>query len=168
MRGTCWAVGCWVRVQCSMENAYDEPMVRPIDSGPAFRVRSPEHRIRWCYAIGGRTQRSAPSGRDGNAIAARNGRASCRCSKIRFGLRNGWQAKNTTDDMMIFHQLKRMSATGCESSSLPGFWVPMYSSAAIVKRNDHAETGVRFGHPQQFTLRDVRSDGADHPPVGRR
>ena len=23
----------------------------------------------------------------------------CRCSKIRFGLRNGWRAKNTTDDV---------------------------------------------------------------------
>jgi hypothetical protein len=23
----------------------------------------------------------------------------CRCSKIRFGLRNGWQAKITTDDI---------------------------------------------------------------------
>jgi hypothetical protein len=45
--------------------------------------------------------------------------------------------------LMIFHQLKRMSATGCESSSLPGFWVPMYSSAPIVKRNEHAEDWVR-------------------------
>jgi hypothetical protein len=43
---------------------------------------------------------------------------------------------------MIFHRLKRMSATGCESSSLPER-VPVCSGAAIVKRNDHAETGVR-------------------------
>jgi hypothetical protein len=35
-------------------------MVRPIGSGPAFRVRSPEHRIRWCYAIGGEPKDPPP------------------------------------------------------------------------------------------------------------
>ena len=49
--------------------------------------------------------------------------------------------------LMIFHRLKRMSATGCESSSLHGFWVPVYSGAAIVKRHDHVETGVRVRSP---------------------
>ena len=48
-----------------------------------------------------------------------------------FGLRIGWQTKITTDDLMIFHRLKRMSATGCESSSLHGFWVPVYSAPQL-------------------------------------
>ena len=48
---------------------------------------------------------------------------------------------------LIFQQVKKMSATGCESGSLHGLWVPVYSSAAIVKRDDRAETGVRVRSP---------------------
>jgi hypothetical protein len=52
-----------------------------------------------------------------------------------FGLRIGWQVKITTDDIGIFHQLKRISATAV---SWQHAWIvgASDSSDAIVNRND--------------------------------
>jgi hypothetical protein len=90
----------------------------------------------------------------------------CRCSKI--CLVSEWQLKITTDDIDDISSAEENIGHGCESGSMHGLWVPVYSSDAIVYRPATPKQVCRFGHPQQFTLRDVRGDGADHPPVERR
>jgi hypothetical protein len=64
-----------------------------------------------------------------------------------FGFRLGWQVKITTDDIDDISSVEENVGHSFESGSLHGVWVPVYSSAAIVTRNDHAETGLQVRSP---------------------
>jgi hypothetical protein len=68
---------------------------------------------------------------------------------------------------MMFHQSKRISATAVRRAACMDCGGQCIR-ASKPQRPSTPKQVCRFGHPQQFTLRDARSDGADHPPVGRR
>jgi hypothetical protein len=53
-----------------------------------------------------------------------------------FGLGIGWQVKITTDDIDDISSVEENIGHSCESGSMHGLWVPVYSSDAIVNRND--------------------------------
>src|SRR5713226_4117976 len=53
-----------------------------------------------------------------------------------FGLRIGWQVKITTDDIDDISSVEENIGHSCESGSMHGLWVPVYSSDTIVNRND--------------------------------
>jgi hypothetical protein len=68
----------------------------------------------------------------------------CRCSKIRLVSESVWQLKITTDDIDDISSVEDNVGHSCESGSVHGLWVPVYSSDAIVNMHSDGNTRDEF------------------------